>query len=460
MTLAVEVHGECGRCGWPHQEPTCPACGQAAGTRSETADLAHPARQGPRAEDHPELRGAFQAWTSKDWMRLMSQCFGLLGVAQPAIVKRPNGPAWVLRQGQAAIFVSVDAVADRLAIESPLVRVPVTQRVPLLRALLELNATREGMARFCLRDQAVVLRYSERPERCPPPTLLAGFQDVVASAELWTERLALGYDAEAVLPRSTGPGPSTPPAWELVGEPIVLMVPGGQEPLALPAEALLPALEGVILEEAEFTIGPTLEAAPISESTGSEQALTGLLRLAVSRWEPLKIAHPELITIVARAAVFLAWQRHREDCPGAVALLLERVSPLLAQVSAAKLVRGLLERVSSGAGAPPLPLEPTFHEVVERGAHYDPAPLPILPKLSEAAEQKALAMSLLTQLRRLPEQAELRELVAVGALAELLARGSFPERIGSRLYGEIELAQALNGEHARRLEQILERVSQ
>lgn len=393
-------------------------------------------------------------------MRLMSQCFGLVGVAQPAIVKRPNGPAWVLRQGQAAIFVSVDAAADRLAIESPLVRVPLTQRVPLLRALLELNATREGMARFCLRDQTVVLRYSERPERCPPPTLLAGFQDVVLSAEPWTECLALGYDAEAVLPRATGPGPTTPPAWELVGEPMTLMFAGAQEPMALPAEALLPALEGVLLEEAEFTIGPAVEVAAVPESTPGEQALTELLRLALSRLAPLKVAHPELITIVARAAVFLAWHRHREDCSGAVALLLDRVAPLLAHASAAKLVRGLLERVSSGAGAPPLPLEPALQEVVERSARFDPAPLPPLPKLAEATEQKTLALSLLGQLRRLPEQPELRELVAVGALAELLARGSFPERIASRLLGEIELARALSGEHARRLEQILERVSQ
>lgn len=393
-------------------------------------------------------------------MRLMSQCFGLLGVAQPAIVKRPHGPAWVLRQGSAAIFVSVDSAADRLAVESPLVRVPLTQRVPLLRALLELNATREGMARFCLRNQTVVLRYSERPDRCAPPRLLAGFKDVVANAELWTERLALGYDAEAVLPRATGPGPTSPPAWELVGEPILLMMPGGQEPVALPAEALLPALEGVVLEEAEFTIGPAVEDTPSLELTPSELALTQLLRQVIGLLDPLKVGHPELTPIVARAAVFLAWQRHREDCSGAVALLLERVSPLLAQVSAAKLVRGLLERVSSGAGAPPPPLEPALQEVVDRGAHFDPAPLPMVPKLAEATEQKALALSLLSHLRRLPEQAEVRELVAVGALAELLARGSFPERIGSRLYGEIELARALNGEHARRLEQILERVSQ
>lgn len=393
-------------------------------------------------------------------MRLMSQCFGLLGVAQPAIVKRPNGPAWVLRQGSAAIFVSVDTAADRLAVESPLVRVPVTQRVPLLRALLELNVAREGMARFCLRDQTVVLRYSERPDRCPPPKLLAGFKDVVASAELWTERLALGYDAEVVSPRSTGPGPSPPPTWELVGEPMLLMVPGGQEPVALPAEALLPALDGVVLEEAEFTIGPAVEDAPALESTPSEQALTQLLRQGLALLEPLKVGHPELTPIVARAAVFLAWQRHREDCSGAIALLLERVSPLLAHASAAKLVRGLLERVSSGAGAPPLPLEPALQEVVDRGGRFDPAPLPPLPKLAEAAEQKNLALSLLGHLRKLPEQAEVREWVAVGALAELLARGSFPERIGSRLYGELELARSMNGEHARRLEQILERVSQ
>lgn len=392
-------------------------------------------------------------------MRLMSQCFGLLEVAQPAIVKRPNGPAWVLRHGPAAVFVSVDPTLDRLAIEAPLVRVPLTQRVPLLRALLELNQTHAGMARFFLRDTLVVLAYSESPERCPPPKLLAGFRDVLEKAEVWGERLALTYDAEVALPRPTQPGPSAPPSWEELGDPIRLNSPGSQEVLALPADALLPAEVGLVLEEAEFTVGPEA-AAPPAEATPGELALTALLGRALVAVDQLKVAHPDQATTVARAAVFLAWHRHREECPGAIALLLQRVQPILQSVSAAKLVRGLLERVSSGAGAPPLPLEPALAEVVDRHGRYPAEPAPNLPRLADLTEQKALAAHLLAQARRLPEQPELRELVAAGALAELLARGSFPERIGARLLSELDLARALDGAHAQRLEQIVERVSQ
>lgn len=471
----------CSRCGWLHHEATCPSCQLPQSARTPLIDEAHPSLGGARPEDYPELRVAFQAWSTKDWSRMIGQCLVSLGVPVPLIAKRPTGPAWAFTQDSVAVFIHVHLEREQVSIESPLVRLPATRRVPLMRTLLELNHQQTGAARFCLRDDLVVLRFSDQLQNVSPPKIVDGVRHVALIADEWDDLLAMSFDA-----RMVGPKINQQPDWKTMGEPVKLArLEAPEAPLPMLAADALSAPSPLELEEqtplfepkarsahAEFELDLGIDAplenvveAPPEISSDfliveppERTALCTLLERALELVEVARKQGPEHAAFTARAAVFLATERHRGDCPEAIDFLLLRSAPAVARPKSS--ARGLLDRVGlSGTPLPAVPLDNAIKEVLAERANLGTQPKPTVPKITDLTELKSVSASLLVSLRALPEAPVLRELVGAGILAELLVRASVGDRISVRLRDEIKNATG-DGARAVRLERVVERMAQ
>jgi len=206
----------CSVCGWPlGGAGVCEACDTPAGTGASAGeDEANPWSFGsPRPEDYPDLKNAFLAWKQKDWPRMVGQCLVALGMDTPQITNLPEGPGWSFSQDTAAIYVSLDKARGELAVESPMVRLPARQRVPLLRAVLELNEML-GAARFCLRGDLVLLRFADQVENLAPPKLVAAIRELAIRADQFDDLLSVAFAAPLVGPEAQKQRLS----WKLLGD--------------------------------------------------------------------------------------------------------------------------------------------------------------------------------------------------------------------------------------------------
>jgi hypothetical protein len=423
----VTEAGFCGVCGWPSKGASvCEACEAPVATtpgaaRDETNVWI---LGGPRAEDYPDLKNAFLAWKQKDWPRMVGQCLVALGVESPQITNLPDGPGWSFSRDSAAIYVALDKARGELAIEAPMVRLPVRQRVPLLRTLLELNESALGAARFCLRGDLVLLRFAEQMENLAPPKLVAAIRELALRADQLDDLLSVGFSAPMVGPEAQ----KQRLPWSLLGSPRKLKHLQGADapPLPPPAAAVAP------------TIGAGSVSDGIEARLRNADALCDLLSAAAEIAKPLQFmqdVHPAIPLLLQRALLFRVFDQFRATCPDAVAMLMRAGEPVYAQFW--ELPTGLLAVVggTTGTAATPLPigLDLVVGHVIATRAQV-PSQAPCAPAaFASAAEAKTMLRKYLAEVDKGPKDAKHRHFVLLGALAELLTRTRLPEATAARL---------------------------
>ncbi|WP_156339238.1 hypothetical protein [Chondromyces crocatus] len=139
----------CAACGFPLRGPRCEACGVhrvAAGRRAGMA----PDVESPSDTD-------IETWRTRDPVRFVGHCIAAEAGNTIPTTSAQDGIGWIFTLRTMPLFVSCEPGADRASIDVPVTRVPERQRVPLLRAALELSA-HHLPARLCVRDDLLVLR--------------------------------------------------------------------------------------------------------------------------------------------------------------------------------------------------------------------------------------------------------------------------------------------------------------
>lgn len=194
----------CEICGFPRRtHAPCIACNSQPGAGTPARDATdHDALRPPRAEDYPDLHGAFAALANGDYARMVGQCLQSAGLDNAVVSRHLGAACWAFMYDSAAIYVVLDPATKTLSVESPVVEVPATQRVALLRMLLKLTDGALGVARFCLRGNLVVLRYTRALENLSPPAFVEVVREVSVLADRYDDILALAFDTVRVGPRA------------------------------------------------------------------------------------------------------------------------------------------------------------------------------------------------------------------------------------------------------------------
>jgi hypothetical protein len=354
--------------------------GQKAGNRTTTAP------EGSTADDYPDLRAAFTAWKSGAFEEMVQATLGVLGIAKTS----PDAPAgmvgWTVPVGSAALYVYFDRARSEVVAEAPVVWIPEHQRVSLMRTLLELNLFALQISRFCLHGDTVVLRFADRIENVSPPKLLAAVREVGREAERHDNWLCDSFGARMV-------GPEAQQArldWRFLGMPVEL--PGFARLAVEPARTNGSRPAAQILQLLDHT-------------------------LALAR------AHGSAAGLVCRAAVCRTWFELKADSWASASLVLDggRVllsAPLGAEPAADQVLAWFERLLALGDVLPTL------------------APAPVLPIAEMEIEPAAYLSQLRALVTRLPDAPDLRQLVLLGGIAELLIRAP------------------LGSEHARRLAEL------
>ncbi|MEL6182087.1 MAG: hypothetical protein AAFS10_24210, partial [Myxococcota bacterium] len=156
----------------------------------------------PRPEDYPELAKAFLAWRHRDIPLMIETCLAAIGINQPIATRLPNSYGWSFGNDSAAIYVIFSELRHELTIESPVLRLPHTKRIAMMRTLLEMNAHVLGLTRFCLRGDVILLRFVERVDNLSPPMLASVMREVAVLADRYDDMLSIAFDATMLGPEA------------------------------------------------------------------------------------------------------------------------------------------------------------------------------------------------------------------------------------------------------------------
>ncbi len=479
----------CGICGFPLRGPHCDACGEARGSGAPGEDVPRANLVGgAQPENYPGLESAFVAWRQNDHARMVGQCLVAVGVESPQVTNLAAGPGWSFVQDSTVIYISFDRTTGEMAIEAPLVKLVVAQRVPMMRALLGLNADSVGLARLCLRDDIVVLRFADRLENLSPPKLVAAIRDVALRADGLDTALADSFAARTIGPEAR----RQHMAWSFLGTPRTLQVFGRQPrseapttsrpsrpqsspppaaswpphapsvapPIAPPiAPSVAPPAISYPPPRASSAPPPVLDYTPPRVVASSLPAASWPPRAAVSSslppppgapvdvFELLRHAHDLLLTLIftkrgvpalllARSAVFLVQGELTSEAPGATSLLLRDAVRLVPSFWQAP-----VDRPGLAAAIEPIA---TLFESSLRERRLGATELPVaIENLRTALDAKAHLRALNAELAKSPPDVPYRYVVLLGIFAELLVRAPLPPAMVERLRGLMAKARGL-----------------
>ncbi|WP_437722864.1 hypothetical protein [Sorangium sp. So ce861] len=177
----------CAACGFPLRGPRCEACGV---DRAPALSLS---RKPPPADGDWD-GSSVDAWRTRDPVRFVAHCASAEAGAAVQATTLQDGVGWLVPLGAATLFVALDAANERVSIDVPVVRVPERQRVPLLRAALELSGGAEPF-RLCLRDDLLLLRRVGRVAAFAPEALRGALRDSGEAAQRLAATLGAWFDA-------------------------------------------------------------------------------------------------------------------------------------------------------------------------------------------------------------------------------------------------------------------------
>lgn len=145
--------------------------------------------------DESGLEKATDAFRRGDFARAITTCLGAETSLSVRTLAHPEGPAWALTGNESTVFVSVDLVTMQLLIESPIARLPRTQRVPAMRLALELCDDERLSSRICLRDDLLVMRFVAQLGAAPPALVRHVVHEMSALSERYMETFTAAFNA-------------------------------------------------------------------------------------------------------------------------------------------------------------------------------------------------------------------------------------------------------------------------
>jgi hypothetical protein len=375
------------------------------------------------------LKNAFIAWGQRDYPRMVGQCLVALGVTAPTVASLPTGPGWSFHQDSALVCLTVDRERGEILVESPMVRVPVRQRVPLLRTLLELNARALGAARFCLRTNIVVLRYADRIENVSPAKLVAAIKEVALRADRYDDLLRLAFGAKMIGPEAK----RHPNPWSFLGTPVKLRIIRGE-----PIKPVPPAIASRPPPAPEPPVSSTAPMSAVPESVvravDAADALLDVARIGQSLAKPLFFAHkPAILALLHRAIAFRCAHIARTTCPDAIHLLFAQL-----HVAYPGFYDGPPHASTTEAGA--LLVDVTLARIVSTRAQVGAQPAVDIPPLRTVGDAKTLMKKLRDEIGRAQADATLRHVLLVGALCELATRARMTGPMQARVHETIARA--------------------
>jgi hypothetical protein len=386
------------------------------------------------------LLAAFDAWGQRDFPKMIAECLAACGIRMTKPESLQRGWGWIFFKGSSAVFVLLDQ-AGGLSVESPVVLVPTAQRTPLFRSLLELNQSALGAARFCLRVDRVVLKYSDRIENVSPPKLMAVLSEVAGAADHFDNLLGHRFSAPMLGPEVKKSGAQP---WQLLGAPLQLTV-AGLEPPAPPAQTnerqnLAEAVGEMsagsfsrFSDDFGADDGETLELArdPAAGRRNPAAPMLGRLRAAVIGADRLSALDGGLFALLVLRAIAM-WGR---------ALLPPETQGMPTFLLA--VLGDHVERLPE-PGFRPGPTRPAADAVlaayaeVDRDGSVDPrhdsaGVFPLKP-FKAPDEARAHARKFMALMTRCPKDDEVRVLLLEGALCEMLMRSApLPKEVHERV---------------------------
>lgn len=188
----------CVSCGFPLRGQRCEICG---GDQAPIK-LAEGEVRDPRAlleeSGTQGLERAIESHRNKELARFVGHVVTAEG-AGVRTVALPEGPSWIAAIRGALVFASINTALAELTLQSPVIRVPRGQRVPVMRLALELSAQELCTARFCLRDDLLVLRFGAPLASLTPPVLRDLLREIGHLAARWAELFAVTFDANPAI---------------------------------------------------------------------------------------------------------------------------------------------------------------------------------------------------------------------------------------------------------------------
>ena len=299
MSSPAPAQAYCSSCGFLCVLGRCEVCG----ATGEPLHLGDGRRRELRAEVDPQesagLERAVEAHRSRDITRFVAHVVAAEGGGTVSSITAQDGPGWVATIRSGTVFVALQG--SQLVLLAPIVRLPQKQRVPAMRLALELCAGSAATARFCLRDDVLLLRFTTLAANLTPLALRGLLRELGELAARYEEVFGIAFDAPPVLtdaqrdmpsfdalgrPRRLRlpsevhrmPTRSAEPTVTRVGEPTSTRAP--EVPAPRPSERSLPvaSAEPLPRREAERTV-------PFSRSSTSRAVLTS----PRSRVEPTQV---------------------------------------------------------------------------------------------------------------------------------------------------------------------------
>lgn len=189
----------CTSCGFPLRGSRCEICG---GDQTPI-QLAEGEVRDPRASlDDGATQGlerAIEAHRNRELARFVGYVVTAEGGAGARSVSLPEGPGWIAAIRGSLVFVSIHGASTELVLQAPVARISRAQRVPILRLALELCAQELPAARFCLREDLLLLRFGAKLAAMTPLVLRDLLREIGHLAARWAELFAVSFDANPAL---------------------------------------------------------------------------------------------------------------------------------------------------------------------------------------------------------------------------------------------------------------------
>ena len=147
------------------------------------------------ALDDGGLDKATDAFRRGDFARAVTACLGAETGLSVRTMAFSEGPAWAVAGAESTVFVFVELGLMQLVIESPIARLPRTQRVAAMRFALEICEDDRLSSRICLRDDLLVMRFVAQLGAAPPALLRHVIHEMSTLSERYTELFLAAFNA-------------------------------------------------------------------------------------------------------------------------------------------------------------------------------------------------------------------------------------------------------------------------
>ena len=453
----------CNVCGWASEGRACEVYGSLPDEVPETRDHENLSLlAGPQPESYPHLRPAFVAWRQKDWTRMVGQCLNVLEVEALTVTRLDAGPCWTFVQDSAAVYMHIDENTAVMSLESPVVWMPATQGIPLMRALLELNAYALGSSRFCLRGDRVVLRFEDTLANLNPPKLIDAICEVAVLADDYDDQLSSMFAARMIGPVAQAEGLD----WKFLGRP---------RRLTFPTPATSPPPPSLIRTPNPAPASPptprngTVTKVGIEERLLAAEDLCDLLRESqqINLALGFKADGGEIHSVmVQRALLFRVYREFSETCPGAVAQIMAkagRVASSLFQAADGRPLGAMsldLDENAELAMPAALAMAETCDSLLAMGGHSDFGDPPGLEPFASRLDAVRHFRGAMAAVEDGPEDGAFAHFVLLGMLAEIILRAPLPPRLDDVADRALRLASGRGPEpdQTRQLRELLERL--